>query len=107
MPHYTKSFIYQRKKKKIMEFNTRLALYWLGFFSSFSFIHVAFVLIKQLPQPLLPFPLAIILFLLMGVIPFSVMTYEFDFDEVIEGSKRGIVSGLAFLIGMAIGTNFF
>jgi hypothetical protein len=93
--------------EKRMEFNTSLALYWLGFFSSFSLVNAAFILIKQLPQPLLPFPLAIILFLLMGVIPFSVMTYEFDLNEVIEGSKRGIISGLAFLIGMAIATNFF
>jgi hypothetical protein len=96
----------------MIEFNTRLALYWLGFFSSFSFIQVAFGSIRQLPPPLLPFPLAIIFFLLMGVIPFSIMTFsimtnEFDINEVIEGSKRGIISGLAFLIGIAIATNFF
>jgi hypothetical protein len=98
--------IYQAKIKKMMEFNTSLALYWLGFFSSFSFVYVAFRLFQQLPQPLLPIPLAIILFLLIGVIPYSVMTKEFDFNEIVEGSKRGILSGFAFLIGMAIGTKF-
>ena len=82
------------------------ALYWFGFWLGFGITNAAIVLSEKLPEPLLPFPIAIILTALMVTIPLSVARMEFTVDEIIEGSKRGILSGFAFYLGQVIAENF-